>query len=68
MKNLLNFTPPANSIWAAHDPFDKLNNSDSSNPIEDPADPYNLGFDPAYMYAPNQGIRGNFGFRFSFNK
>lgn len=68
VKNLLNFTPPVNSIWAAHDPFDKLNNSDPSNPIQDPADPYNLGFDPAYMYAPNQGIRGNFGFRFRFNK
>ena len=68
VKNLLNFTPPANSIWAAHDPFDKLNNTDPSNPIEDPADPYNLGFDPAYMYAPNQGIRGNFGLRFKFNK
>ena len=30
--------------------------------------PYNLGFDPAYMYAPNQGIRWNFGFRFRVNK
>ncbi len=66
IKNILNFTPPANSIWGAHDPFDKLNNSDT--PGIDPADPDDLGFDPAYMFAPNQGIRGNFGIRYTFKK
>ncbi len=65
VKNLLNFTPPSNSIWGAHDPFDKLNNSDT--PGIDPLDPDDLGFDPAYMFAPNQGVRVNFGFRYSFN-
>lgn len=62
VKNILNYTPPANSIWGAHDPFDKLNNSET--PGIDPADPNDLGFDPAYMFAPNQGIRGNFGIRY----
>ena len=66
VKNILNFTPPANSIWGAHDPFEKLNNSDI--PGIDPADPNDLGFDPAYMFAPNQGIRGNFGIRYTFKK
>ncbi len=66
VKNLLNFTPPSNSIWGAHDPFDKLNNSDT--PGIDLLDPDDLGFDPAYMFAPNQGVRVNFGFRYSFNK
>lgn len=66
IKNLLNFTPPVNSIWGAHDPFDKLNNSET--PGIDPADPDDLGFDPAYMFAPNQGIRGNFGIRYTFKK
>lgn len=63
VKNLLNYTPPSNSIWGAHDPFDKLNNSET--PGIDPADPNDLGFDPAYMFAPNQGIRVNFGVRYT---
>lgn len=66
VKNILDFTPPSNSIWGAHDPFDKLNNSDT--PGIDPLDPDDLGFDPAYMFAPNQGVRVNFGLRYSFNK
>lgn len=57
VKNLLNYTPPANSIWGAHDPFDRVDN--------DTQDPDNLGFDPSYMFAPNQGIRLLIGVRYS---
>ncbi len=54
VKNLLNFLPPKNSIAHAHDPFDKRTgyNADGS------MDLYNLLFDPTYVFAPNQGIRG----------
>lgn len=54
VKNLLNFTPPANSILRTFDPFDK--NLDPANP--------NLTFDPTYVYASNQGIRGFIGIRY----
>lgn len=58
VKNLLNFTPPANSILRAHDPFDKL--------VNDPVDnPSGFAFDPAYVYAANQGVRGFFGVRYT---
>lgn len=61
VKNLLNFRPPANSIAHAHDPFDKNvgYNADGS------VDPYRLTFDPSYVFAPNQGIRGFLGVRFT---
>ncbi len=61
VKNLLNFLPPKNSIAHAHDPFDKNvgYNADGS------VDPYKLTFDPAYVFAPNQGIRGFLGVRFT---
>ena len=54
VKNLLNFTPATNSILRSFDPFDE--NIDPENP--------NLVFDPAYVYASNQGIRMFLGFRF----
>lgn len=58
VKNILNFTPPANSIMRAHDPFDKLAN--------DPVDnPNGYSFDPAYVYTSFQGIRGFFGIRYN---
>ncbi|MBU2912797.1 TonB-dependent receptor [Reichenbachiella agariperforans] len=61
IKNLLNFTPPANSIARAHDPFDEN--------VNDPIDnPNNLTFDPSYVYAPNQGIRGFAGVRYALFK
>ena len=70
IKNLLNFTPPSNSIARAHDPFDKLVeyevNEHDRNKVQvkaTPENPYALTFDPAYVYAPNQGIRGFFGVR-----
>lgn len=58
VKNLLNFTPPANSIMRAFDPFDKTANDPVTNPN-------GYTFDPTYVYAPNQGIRGFFGIRYS---
>jgi outer membrane receptor for ferrienterochelin and colicins len=30
-----------------------------------PSNPYALTFDPTYVYAPNQGIRGFLGIRFN---
>ena len=57
VKNLLNFTPPAYSILRPHDPFDKNVNS--------PDNPNGYTFDPTYVYAANQGIRGFFGVRYT---
>lgn len=56
VKNLLNFTPAANSISRAFDPFDKL---------VDPNDSDALTFDPSYVYASNQGIRAFAGLRYT---
>ncbi|MEO9570697.1 MAG: TonB-dependent receptor [Polaribacter sp.] len=55
VKNLLNFTPASNSILRSFDPFDE--NLDPANP--------NLTFDPAYVYASNQGIRMFLGLRYN---
>lgn len=57
VKNLLDFTPPANSILRAHDPFDK--NVDAAD------NPNRYTFDPTYIYATFQGIRGFFGLRYT---
>ena len=54
VKNLLNFTPAANSILNADDPFEE--NVDPANP--------NLVFDPAYVYASFQGRRAFLGLRY----
>ncbi len=68
VKNLLNLTPPANSIARANDPFDKNVVFDvDGNPVSTPDNPYALTFDPGYVYAPNQGIRGYIGFRYRFS-
>jgi outer membrane receptor for ferrienterochelin and colicins len=61
IKNLLNWTPAKRApflIARANDPFDKHLEVDN---------PYNLTFDPNYVYAPNQGIRGFLGFRYAVN-
>lgn len=60
VKNILNFTPPDYSILRANDPFDKNVNS--------PDNPNGYTFDPTYVYAPNQGVRGFFGVRYTFYK
>ena len=81
IKNLLNWTPAKNNaflIARAHDPFDKhvAYNTDGSvkavNAVNDPSsvgtpryNPSALTFDPTYVYAPNQGIRGFIGLRYT---
>lgn len=57
IKNLLNWTPNRGNpfiIARANDPFDKHPEIDN---------PYNLTFDPTYVYGPNQNIRGFLGVR-----
>ncbi len=56
VKNLLNYTPPANAIMRPFDPFDKRVNDAVNNP-------YGFTFDPTYAYAPFQGIRAFLGLR-----
>jgi outer membrane receptor for ferrienterochelin and colicins len=64
IKNLLNFTPPANSIARSFDPFDKQVKFDSQgHAIATTENPQALTFDPTYVFAPNQGIRLFLGFR-----
>lgn len=66
VKNLLNFTPPANSISRAFDPFDRgVEFDQGGNVIATPSNPNALTFDPTYVFAPNQGIRGFLGIRFT---
>ncbi len=55
IKNLLNFTPSANSINNASNPFD-VGIDTEKNP--------ELAFDPSYVYASNQGIRLFLGVRY----
>lgn len=69
IKNLLDWTPNRGNpfiIARANDPFDKEvtfdNNGDA---VATPNNPYALTFDPAYVYGPNQGIRGFFGIRYT---
>ena len=56
VKNLLNYTPAANSINSADNPFDDGVNTEL-NPEK--------AFDPSYIYASNQGIRAFAGVRFT---
>jgi outer membrane receptor for ferrienterochelin and colicins len=69
VKNLLNWTPNRGNpflIARAHDPFDRQVQFDAGGqPLSTPENPYALTFDPTYMYAPNQGIRGFLGVRVS---
>ena len=69
IKNLLDWTPNRGNpfiIARANDPFDKDVTFDSSgNAVATPNNPYALTFDPAYVYGPNQGIRGFFGLRYT---
>ena len=72
VKNLFNWTPNKftdNLIARAHDPFDKNVLFDSTgNAIATADNPYAMTFDPAYVFAPNQGIRGFLGIRYTLNK
>lgn len=68
VKNLLNFTPPANSIARAFDPFDRgVEFDQGGNVIPTASNPNALTFDPTYVFAPNQGIRGFLGLRVTLN-
>lgn len=67
VKNLLNFTPSATSIARSFDPFNTQVDFDSSGQaIPTPNNPNALIFDPSYVYASNQGIRGFIGVRYTF--
>jgi outer membrane receptor for ferrienterochelin and colicins len=66
VKNILNYTPPANSIARAFDPFDRgVSFDDTGQVIPTENNPYALTFDPTYVFAPNQGIRGFLGLRYT---
>jgi outer membrane receptor for ferrienterochelin and colicins len=66
VKNLLNFTPPANSIARPFDPFDKEVQFDANGQaLPTPNNPHALTFDPSYVFASNQGIRGFIGIRYN---
>jgi outer membrane receptor for ferrienterochelin and colicins len=66
VKNLLNFTPAANSIARAFDPFDKqVEFGPNGQVVPTSNNPYALTFDPTYVYAANQGIRGFLGVRYT---
>ena len=58
IKNLLNFTPPANAIARSFDPFDKqVAYNSAGEAVATANNPYALTFDPSYVFAPNQGRR-----------
>ena len=69
VKNLLNWTPAKNNpfiIARSHDPFDKKVEYDASGQVRATTEnPYALSFDPAYVYAANQGRRVFAGFRYT---
>lgn len=71
IKNLLNWTPNKSTpflIARANDPFDKnVVVGENGQVLATPDNPYALTFDPSYVYAPNQGIRGFLGIRFKLN-
>ncbi len=70
VKNLLNWTPSKGLPFLmarTNDPFDKNVQFDAQGQAVSTADnPYALTFDPTYVYAPNQGIRGFLGVRWVF--
>jgi outer membrane receptor for ferrienterochelin and colicins len=53
-------------VARSNDPFDKEVSFDNDgNALSTINNPYGLTFDPSYVYAPNQGIRGFIGVRYS---
>ena len=64
----LNWTPNKKNpflIARPNDPFDQNVQYDSTgNVMATPENPYALTFDPSYVYAPNQSIRGFLGLRY----
>jgi outer membrane receptor for ferrienterochelin and colicins len=71
VKNLLNWTPAKGNpfiIARAHDPFDQnVIFDENGQAMVTPENPYGLTFDPTFVYAPNQGIRGFLGIRFTLD-
>ena len=66
IKNILNFTPDNNSIARSFDPFDSgVDFNSNGEAIATTSNPYALTFDPSYVYASNQGIRGFLGLRYT---
>jgi len=66
LRNLLNFTPPDNSIARAFDPFDRGVEFDSNSvALVTESNPYGLTFDPSYSYTSFQGRNLFFGLSFS---
>ena len=66
LKNILNFTPADNSIARSFDPFDNSVVFDSNGQATvAPDNPNALTFDPSYVYASNQGIRGFLGISYT---
>ncbi|CAM4428650.1 TonB-dependent receptor [Flavobacterium terrigena] len=69
IKNLLNWTPNKKNaflIARPNDPFDENVEYYPNGDVKPTAEnPYALTFDPAYVYAPNQGIRAFLGLRFT---
>jgi outer membrane receptor for ferrienterochelin and colicins len=66
VKNLLDFTPDSNSIARPYDPFDQnVVFGNDGQVIPTAENPYALTFDPSYVYAANQGIRGFIGIRYT---
>ncbi len=70
VKNLLNWTPWKNQqeaiIARSFDPFDRgVEFDEAGNALATASNPNALTFDPSYVYAPNQGIRGFLGIRYT---
>ncbi|WP_020568690.1 TonB-dependent receptor [Neolewinella persica] len=66
VKNMLNYTPPANSIARSFDPFDEgVEFSQDGSVLATENNPRALTFDPTYVYASNQGRRWFLGWRWS---
>ena len=66
IKNILNFTPPDNSIVRSFDPFDKQVSFDTEgNALATADNPQALVFDPSYVYASNVGRRLFVGVRYT---
>ena len=66
VKNLLDYTPPRNSIARSHDPFDRqVVFADDGSVVPSADNPNALTFDPSYVFAPNQGRHTFVGVRFT---
>ena len=65
VKNLLNYSLPINAMWALNVEKIPKRADGSFNPFDEVG---GERFDPAYIWAPNQGVRGSFGIRYNLKK